>query len=79
MMANEVEEVLAQLRESMPPLFAGPKIDHYTGNGVRWRTVQNEKSRGETPAGMFVRHGGRKLLVVRDVFISYLRGKLSNA
>ena len=75
----ELNEVLEQMRMSMPPAFAGTEVDTYTGGGCRWRTLQNEKSRGETPPGMFLRQGDRKLWVVRDVFISYLRDKLSNA
>ncbi len=72
----QIDDILKQMREAMPPVFAGTSVDTLTGNGIRWRTVQNEKSRGETPDGMFIRQGGRKLLVVRDVFLEYWREKL---
>ena len=72
----ELCETLKKLQETMPPIFAGTAIDDYTGHGYRWRTLQNEKCRGETPPGMFLRHGGRKLLIDRDRFLSYWQSKL---
>ena len=72
----ELCESLKELQETMPPVFAGTELDRFTGQGYRWRTLQNEKCRRETPPGMFVRHGGRKLLVVRDVFLHYWQAKL---
>jgi hypothetical protein len=72
----ELCETLKKLQSTMPPIFAGTALDNYTGNGYRWRTLQNEKCRGETPQGMFLRQGGRKLLVDRDRFLAYWQSKL---
>jgi len=72
----ELCEGLKKLQAAMPPVFAGTSLDGLTGEGYRWRTLQNEKSRGETPTGMFLRHGGRKLIVDRDRFLDYWQSKL---
>ena len=69
-------ETLQKLRETMPPAFAGTSLDRLTGDGYKWRTLQNEKCRGETPPGMFLRHGSRKLVVDRDRFLNYWQSKL---
>ena len=71
-------EPLQKLQHELPPLFAGTEIDRLTGNGYRWRSLQNEKSRGEVPPGVFLRSGGRKLLVVRDQFLCFWQGKITN-
>ena len=72
-------EGLEKLQATIPPVFAGTSLDSLTGKGYRWRTLQNEKSRGETSPGLFLRHGGRKLIVDRDRFLSHWQSKLSNA
>ena len=69
-------ETLTKLRDTMPPIFAGTSLDERTGEGYRWRTLQNEKSRGEAPADMFLKQGSRKLLVDRDRFLAYWQSKL---
>jgi hypothetical protein len=70
-------ETLSKLRDTMPVIFAGTELDGMTGGGYRWRSLQNEKSRGDAPAEMFLRHGSRKLLVDRDRFLSYWQSKLT--
>lgn len=67
---------LEKLQETLPPVFAGKSLDQFTGNGYRWRTLQNEKSKGETPDDIFLRSGTRKLLIVRDAFLQYWQTKL---
>ena len=75
----ELCEGLKKLQSMMPPVFAGTALDDYTGRGYRWRTLQNEKSRGETPPDMFLRQGGRKLIVDRDRFLQHWQSKLKSA
>lgn len=72
-------ESLAKLQSIMPPIFAGSALDDFTGRGYRWRTLQNEKCRGDAPANIFLRDGSRKLLVDRDRFLEYWQGKLSES
>lgn len=72
----ELCEPLKQMRSEMPAVFAGTELDGYSGKGYRWRTLQNEKSRGDAPADMFLRQGGRKVLVIRDKFLPYWQAKL---
>jgi hypothetical protein len=50
-----------------------------TSGGYRWRSLQNEKSLGVVPDGVFLRSGGRKLLVVRDQFLHYWQSKIREA
>ena len=71
-------ETLRKLRDTLPPVFAGTSLNHLTGDGYRWRSLQNEKSRGEAPAEMFLKHGSRKLLLDRDRFLEYWQSKLSD-
>lgn len=68
---------LKQLRNEIPAVFAGTELDRYTGGAYRWRTLQNEKSRGEAPADMFLNQGQRKCLLVRDKFLPFWQSKLS--
>lgn len=74
---NHVDEVIEQLRQTMPPVFAGTELNHYTGNAFQWRTLQNAKCSGEVPSSVFIKSGSKKLLVVRDPFLEYWRSKLS--
>jgi len=74
-----IDEVIAQFQKDMPPAWPGTETGKYTGGNVNWRSLQNEKSRGETPPDMFIRQGSRKLLVVRDKFLPYWQSKLSAA
>lgn len=75
---DDIHAVLQQLRETMPPLFAGSALDQLTAGGYRWRSLQNEKSLGTAPADMFIRSGNRKLLVIRDKFLEFWKSKLSS-
>lgn len=49
-----ISKPFSKLREEIPAVFAGTRLDTYTGFGYRWRTLQNEKSRGEVPNGVFI-------------------------
>lgn len=75
-MELELCAALKKLREEMPAIFAGVEMDRLTGNACRWRTFQNELCRGEIPEDVVMRSGSKKLLVVRDPFLSYLQTKL---
>ena len=70
---------LKKLRASLPPIFAGVEIDRLTGRAYRWRTLQNEKSRGAAPGDMFLKSGSRKTLVDRDRFLAYWQRKIDAA
>ena len=71
-------DTLSKLKAEMPAAFAGTELDRYTGRGYRWRTLQNEKCRGEVPADVFLRVGGRKLLVDRDRFLEHWQRKIQD-
>lgn len=75
----ELCNALIKLRQEMPAVFAGTSLDEFTGKAYRWRSLQNEKSRGQAPADMFIRQGARKLLLDRDKFLIYWQSKLKRA
>jgi hypothetical protein len=70
-------ETLRKVKKEMPAVIAGTCLDKMTGGGYRWRTLQNEKSRGEAPSDIFLRQGKRKLLVDRDKFLAYWQSKIA--
>lgn len=70
---------LQKLKDELPPLFAGVELDRLTAGGYRWRTLQNEKSLRKVPEDVFLRSGGRKLLIVRDPFLAYWQTKIHTA
>ena len=66
-----MELLLAQLRDYLPPMFAGTELDNLTGKAICWRTIQNKKAAKEIPNSCFLRDGKRKLIVIRDPFLSW--------
>jgi hypothetical protein len=56
-------------RKEWPAAFAGPLLDKFSGNAIRWSTTQNRRSRGEIPADCFV--PGRPTIVLRDAFLRW--------
>ena len=74
---TELDKAIEELREKLPAMFPGKKLD--TLAGYNWRTLQNEKSRGEVPPEVFARSGKRNLLVVRDPFLKYWASKIRRA
>jgi hypothetical protein len=72
------QQIIDQLREDLPSVFSGTSLDKLTGNAVRWRTVQNRRSRREIPDECFVRSGTR-VLVLRDKFLDWWATTLSKA
>lgn len=65
------EEVIKQLRNEMPAIFAGKKVDDYTGGAVCWRTIQNLKFKNEFPKEILFRMGKRDV-IKRDLFLEWL-------
>ncbi|WP_174411087.1 hypothetical protein [Desulfovibrio psychrotolerans] len=80
-----MNELLAQMQDHLPPVFAGVEIDQLTGNAIRWRTIQNLRAcrnvpeRKKIPQGCFKKDGNRKILIVRDPFLSWWFTQLEDA
>ena len=68
--------IFEKLKKELPVIFAGTELDRLTGRGYRWRTLQNEISRGEAPADICLMQGRRKKLVDRDRFLDYWQSKI---
>jgi hypothetical protein len=73
-----VQHVIEQLRQELPPVFAGPSLDKLTGDAIRWRTIQNRRSQREIPDECFFRSGTR-VLVLRDKFLNWWETTLSRS
>ena len=72
------EEIIAEFRKTMPPVFAAKKLDQLTGNAVCWTTLQNRRAKSDQapPPECFRYDGARKVLIVRDEFLSWWIGTL---
>ena len=68
--------VVAALKELLPPVFPGPKLDELSGGALCWRTISNLKSLGEYPPECFARFGTKRVLVLRDVFLRHYAKRL---
>ena len=75
-----IEHLIAEMKQNMPPVFLGSKIDELTGFAIAWGSVQNKRSRREIPNEdeIFIRSGNR-ILVVRDPFIEWFAKTLRKA
>lgn len=67
------EEIIAEFRKTMPPIFAAISLDQLTGQAVRWTTLQNRRAKaGHAPPPECFRYdGARKVLIVRDEFLNW--------
>lgn len=79
-MTDIVAELIAKLRQALPPVFLGSKLNEYMGQSIAWGTVQNKRSRREikNESEIFIRSGNR-VLVARDPFLSWWATTLSEA
>jgi hypothetical protein len=68
----QMEHLIAEMQQALPPVFLGSKIGELTGYSICWGTVQNRRSRGEIPneSEIFIRAGNR-MLVSRDAFLRW--------
>lgn len=71
-----MDELLTFLRQSLPEVFPGKDIDRLTSGIFRWRTLQNQRCRGEVPPECFLRLSPRKILIHRDKFLAWLQSTL---
>ncbi len=73
-----VLHIVEELRQTLPPVFAGTAIGSLTGDAINWGTIQNKRATREIPDSCFIRSGTR-VLVVRDPFLNWWATTLSNA
>lgn len=64
-------------RDHMPFSFPGKLLDSLTANALRWRTIQNLRSRKAIPASCFAKISSRKVLILRDPFLEWLAASMS--
>jgi hypothetical protein len=74
-----MEQLISRLRQALPAVFLGAKLDELTGGAICWATTQNRRSRGEIPneSEIFTRSGNR-IVVSRDPFIDWWATTLSD-
>jgi putative SOS response-associated peptidase YedK len=73
-----MKRLVDELRQTLPPVFAGTSLDVLTGGAIRWPTIQNKRSARAIPDECFIRSGTR-VLVVRDPFFDWWSTTLSEA
>src|SRR4030088_571915 len=73
-----MQRVVEELRQTLPPVFAGKSIDGLTGGAIHWPTIQNRRALRQIPDECFCRSGPR-VLVVRDPFLDWWSGTLRPA
>ena len=73
-----MHRVIDELRQTLPPVFAGTSLDELTGGAIHWPTVQNRRALRQIPDDCFVRSGTR-VLVLRDPFLNWWGTTLSEA
>jgi hypothetical protein len=84
MQGDEMQVVVEELRETLPPVFAGSSLGKLTGDAINWPTIQNKRALREIPDECFIRSraGGRgpgRILVRRDPFLDWWRTTLLDA
>src|SRR5215470_105405 len=72
----DMEKIIEQWRDRLPPTFLGKEIDTRTEGQFRWETIQNRKFLGQIPRDCFI-YSGRQVLIVRDPFLSWWQSTLS--
>lgn len=71
--------LIEHLASALPHSFPGPCIDALTANSLRWRTLQNRRSKGEIPESCFIKLSSRKVLILRDEFVAWLAQDMQKA
>lgn len=66
------DDIIKQLKKELPPIFAGRKVDEYTGGAFSWRTLQNMKFKNEFPEEILFRVG-KKDVIQRDLFLDWMK------
>jgi hypothetical protein len=67
---DALQHVIDELRQTLPPVFAGTSLDQLTGGAIHWPTIQNRRTLRQIPSECFVRSGTR-VLVLRDPFLNW--------
>jgi hypothetical protein len=73
-----LQRVIDELRQTLPPVFAGTSLDQLTGGAIHWPTVQNRRALRQISDDCFVRSGTR-VLVLRDPFLDWWSTTLKEA
>jgi len=73
-----MQRVVDELRQTLPPVFAGTSLDDLTGGAIHWPTIQNRRALRQIPDDCFVRSGTR-VLVLRDPFLNWWATTLTEA
>jgi len=73
-----MQQVIEELRKSLPPIFAGTSSGELTGGAIHWPTIQNKRALRQIPDECFCRSGPR-VLVIRDRFLDWWQTTLSEA
>jgi hypothetical protein len=73
-----MQRVVDELRQTLPPVFAGTSLSNLTGGAIHWPTIQNRRTLRQIPDECFIRSGTR-VLILRDPFLAWWGTTLSEA
>ncbi len=69
--ACPVDDLIGILAATLPDQFLGKCLDQLSNGILRWRTIQNMRSRKEIPAECFVKISSRKVAILREPFLKW--------
>ncbi|NMC48705.1 MAG: hypothetical protein GYA47_04640 [Desulfovibrio sp.] len=74
-MGSGIGQTILEFQQALPAVFRGTELDRLTGKAIRWRSIQNLRSKRVIPSECFI-YSGSKVLVRRDLFLKWWRGTL---
>src|SRR4051794_6333155 len=77
-MEHKLQHIIDELRQTLPPVFAGTSLGELTGGAIHWPTIQNRRALRQIPDDCFFRSGAR-IVVIRDEFLSWWATTLAEA
>lgn len=78
-MLSTPTDLIELYEKSLPKVFPGREIDTLTARAIRWRTIQNQRSKREIPENCFSKISPRKVLILRDPFLVWLSSEMARA
>lgn len=76
-MPSTSTDLIELYEKSLPRVFLGREIDSLTAKAIRWRTIQNQRSKREIPESCFSKISPRKVLILRDPFLTWLSAEMA--
>ncbi len=77
-MSQQVEKMIARLKESLPPFIAMRDLDRAEYSALPSpKTIRNLKCSGKIPADCFIKDGPRRVIIDMEAFLAWWGPRLS--